>query len=422
MASKAVQTRFTPVTAGAFTFIDAFAGCGGLSLGLKRAGWECLVAIEKDPLAFATYQANLVAVGKPFRMKWPDGVAEKAWDISAFRKECAPFLDRVRGNVDLLAGGPPCQGFSRAGRRQADDPRNRLFEDYLSLVQDLQPRAVLIENVQGFTSDFGRGMPGSGRNFAAELKRRLAESYVTSDAILMASDFGVPQARPRFFLIGVLRDLASSDAVASFFPMLRGQSRRFLAARGLAPGTTARDALSDLEVERVGTMDCPDSAGYSAIAYSGPLSAFQRAMQAGYGMQPGDTRLARHAPEIRERFADIIRSSGEEGRLNQGISPDLRRKHGLKKMAVRVLDPLAPAPTITSMPDDLLHYREPRTLTVRENARLQSFPDWFQFKGKYTTGGLARRTQIPRFTQVANAVPPLLAEQIGECLAHILGS
>lgn len=422
MASRTARPLATPATRAAFTFIDAFAGCGGLSLGLKRAGWECLVAIEKDPFAFGTYQANFLAGEGPLEMQWPGDVAQKAWDISAFLQECTAFLDSVRGKVDLLAGGPPCQGFSHAGRRQADDPRNRLFEDYLSLVQDLQPRAVLIENVRGFTSDFGRGMPGAGRNFAAELKERLAESYVTTDTILMASDFGVPQARPRFFLVGVRRDLASADGIGSFFQMLRGQSRRFLAARGLAQGTTARDALSDLEVERAGTMDCPDSAGYSAIAYGGPLSAFQRAMQDGHGKQPGDTRLARHAPEIQARFADIIRSSGEEGRLNQVISPDLRRKHGLKKIAIRVLDPLAPAPTITSMPEDLLHYREPRTLTVRENARLQSFPDWFQFQGKYTTGGLARRTEIPRFTQVANAVPPLLAEQIGACLAHILGS
>lgn len=422
MATMSALPFVDPRPRAALTFIDVFAGCGGLSLGLKRAGWECLVAIEKDPLAFATYQANFLAGGTPVGMKWPDGVAEKAWDISAFRTECVPFLDKVRGNVDLLAGGPPCQGFSHAGRRQADDPRNRLFEDYLSLVRDLQPKAVLIENVRGFTSDFGSGMPGAGRNFALELKEHLAESYETTDTILMASDFGVPQARPRFFLVGVRRDLASMDRVGSFFGMLRSQSRRFLAGRGLALGTTARDALSDLEVERVGTIDCPDSAGYSAIAYGGPLSAFQRAMQDSHGMPPGDTRLARHGPEIRARFADIIRSSSEEGRLNQVISSDLRRKHGLKKIAVRVLDPLAPAPTITSMPEDLLHYREPRTLTVRENARLQSFPDWFQFKGKYTTGGVARRTEIPRFTQVANAVPPLLAEQIGKCLANLLGS
>ena len=91
----------------------------------------------------------------------------------------------------------------------------------------------------------------------------------------------------------------------------------------------------------------------------------------------------------------------------------MREQLGIRKLTTRVLDPDLPAPTVTSMPDDLLHYREPRTLTVRENARLQTFPDWFRFCGKYTTGGHLRRLEVPRFTQVANAVPPLLAEILG---------
>jgi DNA (cytosine-5)-methyltransferase 1 len=107
--------------------------------------------------------------------------------------------------------------------------------------------------------------------------------------------------------------------------------------------------------------------------------------------------------------------------LNTTISSDLRARFGLKKKALRVLDPDRPSPTITSMPDDLIHYSEPRTLTVRENARLQSFPDWFSFKGKYTTGGDLRAREVPRFTQVANAVPPLVARAIGEMMIDLLG-
>ena len=101
------------------------------------------------------------------------------------------------------------------------------------------------------------------------------------------------------------------------------------------------------------------------------------------------------------------------------MSPETRRAHSLKKTAIRVLDPLGCAPTITSLPDDLLHYFEPRTLTVRENARLQAFPDWYAFQGNYTTGGQRRRKEVPRFTQVANAVPPLLAEQLGLVLLRL---
>src|SRR5262249_60037296 len=108
-----------------------------------------------------------------------------------------------------------------------------------------------------------------------------------------------------------------------------------------------------------------------------------------------------------------------DGRLNTSIGEDLRAQFKLRKCALRVLDPDRPSPTVTSMPDDLLHYSEPRTLTVRENARLQAFPDWFSFKGKYTTGGHLRRKEVPRFTQVANAVPPLLGEAIGRTMLKI---
>ena len=106
--------------------------------------------------------------------------------------------------------------------------------------------------------------------------------------------------------------------------------------------------------------------------------------------------------------------------MNTSISTEVRARFGLKKRALRVLDPDRPSPTITSMPDDLIHYSEPRTLTVRENARLQSFPDWYSFQGKYTTGGHLRKKEVPRFTQVANAVPPLVARAIGEMLLALM--
>ena len=142
-------------------------------------------------------------------------------------------------------------------------------------------------------------------------------------------------------------------------------------------------------------------------------------MRDGHDTPPSDTRLARHNAAIVERFGRIIAQCSSLGRLNTSISRDMREEYGLKKMALRVLDPDRPAPTITSMPDDLLHYAEPRTLTVRENARLQGFPDWFAFKGKYTTGGDKRRREVPRFTQVANAVPPPMAEVLGSVLLAI---
>ena len=137
-------------------------------------------------------------------------------------------------------------------------------------------------------------------------------------------------------------------------------------------------------------------------------------------MIPRDLRLARHADNIVRRFKEIIELCHAEGRLNTSVSTRVRERFGLKKRALRVLDPDRPSPTITSMPDDLIHYSEPRTLTVRENARLQSFPDWYSFQGKYTTGGHLRKKEVPRFTQVANAVPPLVARAIGEMLTALM--
>lgn len=394
------------------TFVDAFAGCGGLSLGLKRAGWRGLLAIEKDPFAFKTLDTNF-GPGTAWDYDWPPGIERQAWNIHELLKSRRDAVQTLSGRVDLLAGGPPCQGFSHAGRRKADDPRNMLFADYLELVDILKPRAVLIENVRGFQTDFGTPQVDGIENFSLELQRRLALHYDTTASVIRASDFGVPQVRPRFFLIGVRKDLGRSEMIAEFFDELRVRRDGFLAARDLPRKPSARDAISDLETAWSGRVPSPDSPGFEAIGYAGPRSAFQVAMRDGSHGAPSDTRLARHAPHIVERFATIMSECREEGRLNTSISAAMREKHDLKKMALRVMDPLAPSPTITSLPDDLLHYSEPRTLTVRENARLQSFPDWFRFEGKYTTGGERRRHEVPRFTQVANAVPPLLAEQIG---------
>ena len=402
------------------SFVDVFAGCGGLSLGLKRAGWKGLFAIEKDSFAFETLTVNFPTGDGPLSYDWPDDIARRPWDIHEMLSERKGALAGLSGKVDLLAGGPPCQGFSHAGRRRPEDPRNRLFEAYLDLVKILRPRLVLVENVRGFKVDFKTPERRPAKNFATELQRGLSADYDVASAVIQACDFGVPQARPRFFLVGALKEPASGNLVATFFDDLARRAGGFLDERRLPRRPTARDAISDLEVTRNDTVPSTECKGFEAISYRGPRTPYQKAMHEGCVGAPPDTRLARHRPDIRDRFAAIIGACHEEGRLNITISGKIRKAHGLKKMAIRVLDPLAAAPTITSLPDDLLHYSEPRTLTVRENARLQSFPDWFAFRGKYTTGGHRRRTEVPRFTQVANAVPPLLAEQLGLALLRIV--
>lgn len=397
-------------------FVDAFAGCGGLSLGLMKAGWDGLFAIEKDKFAFETLQENFLLEGARHSYNWPSWLPKLPMAIDTLIGSHHTQLKNLRGKVDLLAGGPPCQGFSSAGRRDPDDPRNQLVTSYLELVQLLCPDMVLLENVRGITYDFSSSNDSPATNYAEHLISVLEQDYIVSTRLLKAPSYGIPQARPRFFLIGLRKGVDRHWPQKDPFTHIRRSKKEFLAARGLKPNTAARAAISDLELGRNGQIDCPDSKGYHAIGYRQPKTAFQRLMRDGFEDQPTDTRLAKHRPHIVTRFEEIIAMCIEEGRLNKTISKKIRQRFSLKKQAIRVMDPLKPAPTVTSMPDDLLHYKEPRTLTVRENARLQTFPDWFTFKGKYTSGGDRRRREVPRFTQVANAVPPLIAEIIGEAL------
>jgi len=400
------------------TFVDAFSGCGGLSLGLMQAGWQGLFAIEKDNLAFSTLEANFLSDDARHKYDWPQWLPKAPTGIDDLMETHGVKLNALRGKVDLLAGGPPCQGFSSAGRRDPNDPRNKLVEAYLKLVQRLEPDMVLLENVRGITYKFAGEAEGEdGINYSHKLVETLEQDYDVFTRLLKASRFGVPQKRPRFFMIAFRKDVEREWPRLDPFTYVGTERHAFFQGKGLTARPSARLAISDLEVGKNGKKDCPECKGFQAIGYKGgPRTAFQRAMRDEFDGDPSDTRLARHQPHIVERFTTIIDHCKDIGHLNTAIPKDLRNRFGLKKQAIRVMDPMKPAPTITSMPDDLIHYDEPRTLTVRENARLQTFPDWFVFKGKYTTGGDRRRREVPRFTQVANAVPPLLAELIGKCL------
>lgn len=399
-------------------FIDAFAGCGGLSLGLLKAGWQGLFAIEKDPFAFSTLKSNLIEEGSRHQYAWPEWLQQQPWTIEGLMEGHREQLAALRGKVDLLAGGPPCQGFSSAGRRRPGDPRNVLVQRYLEFVEIVLPRMVLIENVRGITYDFvGTEEAPDRRNFADDLVDRLSANYHVYTDTIRLSEYGVPQQRPRFFLIGILKSLGRKLARRDEpFARLRATRGQFLEKRGITKRVTCKQAISDFEVSRAGIEACPDSKGYQAIRTVSARTNYQRLMRDGFEGTVSDTRLAKHRPHIVERFTKIIAECKAEGRLGVQLNRQMRERHGINKMATRVLDPGKVAPTITSMPDDLLHYAEPRTLTVRENARLQSFPDWFAFQGKYTTGGERRAREVPRFTQVANAVPPLIAEMWGEVL------
>ena len=395
------------------TCIDLFAGCGGLSLGLGASGFQTLIGVEAHADAFATYKKNILS-RKASNHAWPEWLMQKPWRAEELLTEHECALKNLRGSVDLVAGGPPCQGFSMNGQRRPDDPRSQMVEVYLGFVELVRPRLVLLENVQGFQS-MKHKTGGTYRDHVHREFDRLG--YECWSELVRASDFGVPQRRPRFVLIaapkGSLRGINP-------FERLRVGRRSFMRARGLdAAGVGAADAISDLlEGDEALPLDPVwGNQGFRTLVRSSTAkSAYQKLMRKGSRGQPKDMRLPRHRPDSVDRMEDILNSC-ERGVC---LRPDDRARLGIKKRSTTPLDGARPAPTISTLPDDFIHYARPRSMTVREHARLQSFPDWFSFEGPYTTGGKRRKDACPKFTQVGNAVPPLLAEAIGAVLIGLL--
>lgn len=426
-----IAELMTRISKPSYTFIDLFAGCGGLSLGLMNAGWKGLFAVEKEINAFDTLHHNLVGRSTRPCYSWPDWLERAPSDISKIITKYRKELIALRGYVDLIAGGPPCQGFSLAGRRQKADPRNRLFIHYMRFVKVVQPRMVIMENVKGITIEFGKkkreSLKGKVRGrrpkpFADRIRESLEKiGYTVVPTLLKAVHFGVPQLRPRYFLIGV-KGLASPGFNETYLRNLIDKTRiDFLNEKGLPINghVSSREALSDLEVGGKRPIDCVDTSGFKQIEYGGPQTHYQRLMHGTMnGVAPNSLRLANHRETTKSRFRQII----ETCRPGVSLSDDDRARLGLGKHCVVALDPHKPSHTLTTLPDDIIHYSEPRILTVRECARLQSFPDWFEFRGKYTTGGERRVHECPRYTQVGNAVPPLLGEAIGKALVELLGN
>ncbi len=460
----------------ALTMIDLFAGCGGLSLGLKQAGWDVICAVENSPMAAETYFANFVARGKDMEDEFAEHLKKNTHDqvragllvddVRAFRECLQTVEDMLDGReLALLAGGPPCQGFSLAGRRIPNDPRNDLVWSFLEVAEELQPMAVLMENVDAIQSPFNRG---NRESVLSALEGQLQDiaphhgGYAVVRLSLRADRYGVPQSRKRVFLVGIRKDIASSIGMSDHDLWDSEQADSESPTTPVAPkvsgepAPTAREALWDLLHEH-----------YSAISKAPNASARKYAILArGVGNshrvipsrlnsgEPPNHVFRSHNDATRTRF-QLLRLFREHGiprnlfelaangqaDVEPQVEPlesylpiefpmarveslvqlaDLVRSLPSLKHSQRALDGDAPSPTVTTLPDDLCHYEAARTLTVREMARLQSFPDSFVFRGKETTGGHKRRVEVPQYSQVGNAVPPLLANALGLQLKELL--
>ena len=237
--------------------------------------------------------------------------------------------------------------------------------------------------------------------------------YRTDSKVIDVSQYGVPQKRRRFILVA----MRNSDP-SEVFAHLEGNKNNFCREKGIRQSTTIRDAIGDLE-EANGTCQSPDTKRFQAGFYGRADSGYQRLMRQGLRNHQGAVdshRFVNHSAAVIKLHNDLLQNAPKGKR----ITPKDGLIENLKRRGVTVLDANSQAPTITSIPDELVHYEEPRILTVREQARIQSFPDWFEFKGKYTSGGKLRKKEVPRYTQVGNAVPPLFAEQVGRALMEVM--
>ena len=363
------------------TALDLFCGAGGLSLGFAAAGFGILAGIDNNPHACQT-----------FKTVHPEAEVLRA-DLTSL--DPAKVAQRLGTNrVDVVLGGPPCQGMSLAGKRLTDDPRNRLFLEYVRFVDFFQPRFLLMENVAGLLS-----MQSGAINNAivAELQNVGYSFDAWLGAVrLNAVAYGVPQFRDRLFYLGLR---SPTDKVSIPRATHRAPTTPLIDDDGgMLPSVTVSQAIDDLPV-------VPSGGGADEMPYDAPpRTDYQRMMRL-----DSDTVYNHEPPAHTEKLLRMI----EVAAPGSSVDPNYNDS---KKW-----DPSAPSFTVKALGAGggstnrrAFHYRDNRGSTVRENARVQSFPDRIRFCGPKTD----------QMTQVGNAVPPLLAEAIARELhkSFVLGS
>ena len=446
------------------TMMDLFAGCGGLSLGMEQAGFLPVFVNELNDDARGSYLLNrdFDLKGKPFNERTEFHSAD-IYELTQSRLEKLKkdFLDLgliedhgSHTSLDLICGGPPCQGYSGIGHRRSyavekkDLPSNQLYEKMAEVIEFFRPKIFLFENVKGLLSSKWTSEGNKGEIWRDVWTRfHSIEGYTVHWQLVSAKDYGVPQNRPRVLLVGI-RDDVMMSALNTVKPETEEQAHDVGAAVkcGFLPEPMTGDPhpeelLGDLVDKDVKDIllsgDFPQD--FSTKHYPKAASTkTQKQLRTKPESQakPGSEQVARKGSEVTEQeyskhkagvVAKFVAMSE-----NGGVIPE---EFKTKKFAQRLLKPEWPPEgpniTATSLPDDYVHFSQPRTLTVREWARLQMFPDWYQFAGKRTTGGTRRAgnplegnfdREVPKYTQIGNAVPVKLALEIGQHFAQrILG-
>ena len=340
--------------------LDLFCGCGGLSYGFEKAGYNILLGIDNDSKALETFELN------------HKGSKSICGDITSitYRKDIKSIIgDR---KIDVIVGGPPCQGMSLSGPRKFDDPRNSLYLSYIRLVNEIKPKAFVIENVPGLVGLF------NGQIKDSIIEKFTEMGYNIKYQILCASDFGVPQNRRRVVFVGL-------------------KNGEFVYPEPLDEVVTCEMALSDLP-------SLQNDIGTEQAQYvTAPQNKYQELMRCNSNTVRNHI-AANHSEKV-QKIISLVPDGGNYKDLPEEYINSRNFHVAWTRFASQ-----KPAPTIDTGHRHHFHYKYNRVPTVRECARLQSFPDDFIFLGNKTQ----------QFRQVGNAVPPLMAQVIAEQLSKFL--
>lgn len=373
--------------------VDLFAGAGGMTLGFEQAGFDVLASVEIDPIHCATHEYNF-----PMWKVICANVTKISGDEIRQRSQIG---DR---EVDVVFGGPPCQGFSLMGKRAFDDPRNELVSHFMRIVTELNAKYFVMENVKGLTV-------GNHRKFLDEVIDSFEQhgyKVLQNYKVLNAAHFGVPQHRERLFLIGCRQDVHLPNYPA---PITKPAKAKRIAKEliDLPNGPTVYEAIADLQDiaqhPALRNQDFCTATISGSSKYVEMINDFGKA-NFGYKRKHNaniltSSLMSKHGESSKYRFRNT--AQGEVERISRfykldlnGISNTLRAGTPSNRGAFT-----APRP---------IHPNSPRCITVREAARLHSYPDWFRF----------HKTIWHGFRQVGNSVPPLLAKAVASQIMEIL--
>jgi len=524
-------------------YIELFAGCGGLSIGLEAAGYELIFANEVSPMAGETFAFNIFHEDLESKSKKNELSKKVLWLASQYDrsnlkdrlrenpheakngeykdidKESNDFINNkliigdvnklideldshstaidhlVNSNIDLVSGGPPCQSFSLAGLRDKNNYRNSLPWSFAKFVSSVKPKVVLLENVEGITAPFKEG---DKYYFAwLEIAKTFAlESYFPVCMLVNSKYFEIPQSRPRFILMAFREDifrllynrhkrghtfeilkmskqftslcLENRDSIENIsikdyklFEIDKTEDRKYFNGELLPkyvnrPFTSVHKAIDDIKSVKEEFNLSELNKGY-VKKLNFILNIHGVDYLESHFLKNHEPRKHNSVVQSRFRLYQVL-SKFENGQKKKiidaikGISVDtdsilnILKNHKVfmngkrvylknaeevlkyfsiiktKKQTQRALVANLPSPAQLTIPDDVCHYdkNQLRTITVREMARIQTFPDWFEFKSKVTTGGKMRKFEVPQYTQVGNAVPPLLAYNFGNLINKII--